>query len=62
MLWVRKIEDMKEKYEKKVHQDLVDNDLTPDKLKLAESTKMNFGKFSGVLGKGDDFFPGDNIS
>ena len=53
---VRKIESMKERYEEKVHQDLVDNDLTPEKLKLAGSTPVNFGKFSGSLGKGDDFY------
>ena len=54
--YVHHIEGMKVEYEKKVHQDLVDHDLTADKLKLAESTKMNFGKFSGVLGKGDDYY------
>lgn len=47
---------MNERNEEKVHQDLVDNDLTPEKLKLAGSTPVNFGKFSGPLGKGDDFY------
>ena len=54
--WVSDVEKLKNQYEKRVYQDLVDNDLTPDKLKLAESTKMNFGKFSGDLSKGDDFY------
>ena len=50
------IEISKQKYELKVYQDLVENDLTEDKLKLAESTKINIGKFNGCLGTGDDFY------
>ena len=50
------IDTVKRKYEKRIYQDLLDNDLTEDKLKLAEATKIQIGKFSGVLGKGDDFY------
>ena len=35
---------------------LIANDLTEDKLRLAEAMKIDVGKFSGVLGVGDDFY------
>ena len=54
--YVRKIETCKQSYENKIYEDLVDNDLTEDKLKLAEATKINIGKFSGRLDTGDDFY------
>ena len=47
---------MKKLYEDKLHSELVDKDLTEDKLKVAHSTKVNFGKFKGQLGEGDDFY------
>ena len=46
----------KEAHEKRVHQDLVANDLTEEKLKLAAVTKVDIGKFTGVLGVGDDYY------
>ena len=51
-----KLTNAKELHEKRVHNDLITNDLTEDKLKLAEATKIDVGKFSGVLGVGDDFY------
>ncbi len=41
-------------YEKKVYDDLVANDLTDDKRKLAELTTIDIGYFSGELG--EDFY------
>ena len=35
---------------------MVDNDLTEDKLKLAESTKVDIGKFNGQFGVKDDYY------
>ena len=46
----------KSAYEKKAYDDLVTNDLTEQKLKLAESIQIDVGKFSGVLGVGDDYY------
>ena len=54
--FVEIVQKCKVKYEDKVHRDLVENDLTEDKLKLSEATKINVGKFSGRLGVGDDFY------
>ena len=54
--YISEIGDCKGKYENKVHTDLVENDLTEDKLKLAELTKIDIGKFSGKNGVGDDFY------
>lgn len=51
-----KLTKSKEVYEKRSYEDLVTNDLTADKLKLAESIKIDVGKYGGVLGKGDDFY------
>ena len=51
-----KLTKNKDAYEKKAYENLVANDLTNDKLKLAELTKIVVGKFSGVMGVGDDFF------
>ena len=48
------LEKSKEIREKRVYDDLVANDLTEEKRKLAQATKIDVGKFSGVLGKGDD--------
>ena len=54
--YVKQIEECKVVYEDKVHRDLVENDLTEEKLKLAELTKIDVGKFNGELGVGDDFY------
>ena len=51
-----KLELSKDAYEKRAYHDLVTNDLTEQKLKLTESIVIDVGKFSGVLGVGDDFF------
>ena len=51
-----KLERSKNAYEKRAYDDLVANDLTEQKLKLAESIQIDVGKFSGVLGVGDDFY------
>ena len=51
-----KVEKNKEIHEKRVYGDLVANDLTEEKLKLAETTEVYDGKFSGVLGVGDDYY------
>ena len=48
------LEKSKQLYETKMYSDLVANDLTEDKLKLAELTKIDVGKFSGAMG--DDFY------
>ena len=48
------LEKSKKLYESKVYTDLVANDLTEDKLKLAEMTQINVGKFSGATG--EDFY------
>ena len=45
------LEHSKKSYESKVYTDLVANDLTEDKLKLAELTKIDVGKFSGATGE-----------
>ena len=37
-----------------MYADLVANDLTEDKLKLAERTEIDVGKFSGAFG--EDFY------
>ena len=50
------LEKNKLAYEKRAYDDLVANDLTEQKLKLAESIQIDVGKFSGVLGMGDDFY------
>ena len=51
-----KLETSKLAYEKKAYDDLVANDLTEQKRKLAESIQIDVGKFSGVLGVGDDYY------
>ena len=51
-----KLEISKQVYEKRTYDDLVVNDLTEEKLKLAESIQIDVGRFSGVLGIGDDFY------
>ena len=51
-----KLEISKSAYEKRCYDDIVANDLTERKLKLAESLKIDVGKFSGVIGVGDDFY------
>ena len=48
------LEKSKKSYENKVYTDLVANDLTEDKMKLTELTKIDVGKFSGALG--EDFY------
>ena len=48
------LEISKHSYEKKVYDDLLINDLTEDKLKLAQLTKIDIGHFSGGLG--EDFY------
>ena len=48
------LETNKFAYEKKVYDDLVANDLTDDKRKLAELTTIDIGYFSGELG--EDFY------
>lgn len=48
------LETNKTAFEKKVYDDLVVNDLTVEKMKLAEQTKIDIGKFSGT--PGEDFY------
>ena len=51
-----KLQRNKVLYEKRAYEDVLANDLTPEKLKLAQATKIDIGKFTGVLGSGDDFY------
>ena len=48
------LEKSKTDYDNKVYNDLLTNDLTDDKLKLAEQTTIDIGKFSGAAG--EDFY------
>ena len=50
------IEKWKKVYEDKIHKDLIEHDLTEDKLKIAESAAVDIGKFNGELGVGDDYY------
>ena len=45
------LEKSKTNYDNKVYHDLMINDLTDDKLKLAEQTNIDIGKFSGNAGE-----------
>ena len=51
-----KLEKSRQAYEKSSYNDIVANELTERKLKLAESIDPDVGRFSGVLGEGDDFY------
>ena len=53
---INKLERMKVEFEVKLHSDLELFDLTDQKLKLATSTKVDIGKYSGSLEKGMDFY------
>ena len=46
----------KKNYEQHLHDDIELFDLTEEKIKRADLTKIEIGKFSGSLGKGDDFY------
>ena len=48
------LETSKTDYDNKVYNDLITNDLTDDKLKLAELTSIEIGRFSGAAG--EDFY------
>ena len=54
--FVPAIEKWKKVYEDKIHKDLIEHDLTEDKLKIAESAAVDIGKFNGELGVGDDYY------
>ena len=48
------LEKSKTDYDNKVYNDLITNDLTDDKLKLAEQATIDIGRFSGAAG--EDFY------
>ena len=46
----------KKNYENNLREDIEQFDLTEEKIKRADLTKIEIGKFSGSFGKGDDFY------